>query len=388
MENLFADRISDVPKSFIREILKTTIDPSCISFAGGLPNRNYFPVQEIKESCIRVLDEAGEEALQYSTTDGYLPLREYICERYKKKGIIVSPEDILITNGSQQGLDLISKILLNEGDKVMIERPGYLGAIQSFSLYRADFLQINLENNGPVISDIEKSIKEKSKLFYSVPNFQNPSGTTWSSEKRKEIGNLIEGSETILIEDDPYGELRFSGSHEKSMRHYSANNTVLLGSFSKVFAPSFRLGWICAKQNLMERIIVAKQAADLHTNYFSQRVLYDYLTHNDLDNHIVKIKEAYGTQAQAMISSLEKHLSKEITFTRPEGGMFLWVTLPRDIDSMELFEKAMKMNVAFVPGIPFYAKNPESNTLRLNFSCSDEKTIEEGIKRLAQALKA
>ncbi len=387
METLFADRIADVPKSFIREILKTTIQPDLISFAGGLPNREFFPVGEIKESCIRVLDTAGEESLQYSTTEGYLPLREFICARYAGKGISVTPDEIVITNGSQQGLDLISKTLLNEGDGVMIERPGYLGAIQTFALYRASFIQVPLEEDGPVIDDVAAAVKKNPGLFYSVPNFQNPSGVTWSAEKRRQVGEIINGSRTVLVEDDPYGELRFSGSPEQSMRLYSPDNTILLGSFSKIFAPSFRLGWVCAKPAIMERIIVAKQAADLHTNYFSQRVLYDYLTNNDLNAHIAKIIKAYGSQRNAMVEAINRHLPSDIQFTRPDGGMFLWVTLPEGRNAMKLFDRALERKVAFVPGIPFYPSDPDTRTLRLNFSCSDERTIEEGMRRLSAAMK-
>lgn len=388
MENIFADRINDVPKSFIREILKVTVLPEVISFAGGLPNRDFFPVSEIKESCCRILDEAGKDALQYSTTEGYEPLRIFISKRYKEKGIKIHPDNILITNGSQQGLDLMAKSLLNEGENVIIERPGYLGAIQSLSIYKARFLTVALENDGPVLSDVESALEKSPKLFYAVPNFQNPSGITWSDDKRRSVGELLSGKKTILIEDDPYGELRFIGSPRDSMIKYAEDSTVLLGSFSKIFAPSFRLGWIAAPEEIFEKLLVAKQAADLHTNYFSQRVLYDYLCNNDIDRHIATILDVYRSQRQAMVDSIKEHFPGGVEFTEPEGGMFLWVKLPEHINSLELFEKAIKENVAFVPGTPFYPSNPDKFTMRLNFSCVDETAIREGIKRLAGVIKS
>lgn len=388
MENIFADRINDVPKSFIREILKVTVQPDVISFAGGLPNRDFFPVKEIKESCCRVLDESGKDALQYSTTEGYAPLREFISKRYEDKGIHISPDEIIITNGSQQGLDLMAKSVLNEGENVIIERPGYLGAIQSLSIYKANFQTVELENDGPCIADVKKALQTNPKLFYAVPNFQNPSGITWSDEKRREIAEALSSTKTVLIEDDPYGELRFIGKPQESMKKYLEKNTVLLGSFSKIFTPSFRLGWIAAPKSIYEKVLVAKQAADLHTNYFSQRVLYDYLCNNDIDKHIATILDVYRKQREAMVNAIKKYFPKEVEFTEPEGGMFLWVKLPRHINSLELFDIAIKDKVAFVPGDPFYPSNPDKFSMRLNFSCVDEATITKGIERLAGAIKS
>jgi len=388
MENIFADRINDVPKSFIREILKVTVQPDVISFAGGLPNRDFFPVKEIKESCCRVLDESGKDALQYSTTEGHAPLREFISKRYASKGIQISPDEIIITNGSQQGLDLMAKSVLNEGENVIIERPGYLGAIQSLSIFKANFQSVELENDGPCIADIKKAMQTNPKLFYAVPNFQNPSGITWSDEKRREIADVLSLSKTVLIEDDPYGDLRFIGKPQQSMKKYLEKNTVLLGSFSKIFTPSFRLGWIAAPKSIYEKVLVAKQAADLHTNYFSQRVLFDYLCNNDIDKHIATILSVYRNQREAMVNAIKKYFPEEVEFTEPEGGMFLWVKLPRHINSLELFDIAIKDKVAFVPGDPFYPSNPDKFTMRLNFSCVDEATITKGIERLAGAIKS
>lgn len=387
---MFADRISDVPKSFIREILKVAISPEIISFAGGLPNRDLFPVQQLKEASNRVFENSGPEALQYSTTEGHLQLREFISERYQTvQGLNIEPKNILITTGSQQGLDLLGKTFLNENDRVIIEKPGYLGAIQLFSIYKARFSTVTLENDGVNLEELKKaSSLRNTKLMYTVPNFQNPTGITYSDEKRQQIADILRGKPLMFIEDDPYGDLRYSGNKQSSFMHYLPEQTILLGSFSKTVVPSFRLGWIVAPDEIMEKLIIAKQASDLHTNYFTQKLLHEYLIHNDLDEHIEKIKEVYGRQCNAMIESIKKHFPSEITYTTPEGGMFLWVTLPEGISSMDLFQIAIKNDVAFVPGNPFYVVDDNKiTTLRLNFSCVDEKTIEKGIKRLGDCIK-
>ncbi|MCU0846252.1 MAG: PLP-dependent aminotransferase family protein [Spirochaetes bacterium] len=387
MENIFADRISDVPRSFIREILKVTATPEIISFAGGLPNRDYFPIDGIREACARIFDGDEKEILQYSTTEGYPLLRGFISDRYaKKKGLDVDPESIIITSGSQQGLDLIGKTLLNEGDSIIIEKPGYLGAIQAFSIYKARFHPVPVLDDGPDMDALGEILsKNRIKLYYAVPNFQNPAGISYSDEKRRAVAGLMERHNVLFVEDDPYGELRFLGEDLPSVRKYLPENTIMLGSFSKIVAPAFRLGWLSARSDIMEKIIVAKQASDLHTNYFSQRVVYRYLMDNDIDAHIAAIRKAYGSQRNAMVEGLGRRMPADFSFTLPEGGMFLWARLPEGRSSMELFDFAIGEKVAFVPGNPFYAFDPEPNTMRLNFTNSDEGTIDEGIKRLAKA---
>ena len=388
MPNLVANRIQDVPKSFIREILKVAADPEIISFAGGLPNPKFFPVQEIKKATAKVLEASGQEILQYSTTEGYLPLRKYISQRYQQQGIEVTAEEVLITNGSQQGLDLIARTFLNEGDKVIIEKPGYLGAIQAFSIYQPQFYPIELQEDGIDISSLKKVIaKNDIKMFYGVPNFQNPSGITYSKDKRKKIAEILKGNNVIFVEDDPYGDLRFSGNHLPSMKKYLDQNLALLGSFSKIVAPGFRLGWVCLPKDKLDKVLVAKQAADLHSNYFTQRVLYQYLLDNDLDQHLEGIKTAYKEQKNTMVAMIKKYFPDGIGFTNPTGGMFLWVTLPQEISSLELFELAIKEKVAFVPGDPFYIDEKGKNTFRLNYSNVDQANIKKGIKRLAGVLK-
>ena len=387
----FAMRTQGLKRSFIREILKVTEEPDVISFAGGLPNPTLFPVKEFSAAAARVLAAEGERVLQYSTTEGFPPLRELIAKRYReRKGLQVDASQILITNGSQQGLDLLGKIFIDPGDSVLLERPAYLGAIQAFALYEPEFRTVPLEEDGPDLDRMEEELgdgKKSPKLFYAVPNFQNPSGISYSREKRAAVARLLKGSGAVTVEDDPYGELRFIGEELPTLAGMLGERAVLLGSFSKIVAPGIRLGWICAPAQVMERLVTAKQGSDLHSNYFSQRVLYQYLSDNDLDAHIRRIRAAYGAQRDAMVKMLELHCPPEVSWTRPEGGMFLWLTLPGRLDAMELFDRAIKERVAFVPGAPFYVDGGGSTTLRLNFSNSDLARIETGIIRLSKAIK-
>jgi len=388
MEMQFAHRMSNTQKSFIREILKVTENPEVISFAGGLPSPLTFPVEEISRATARVLESDGKNVLQYSTTEGYLPLREYIAERYKKKkGISVSPDEILITTGSQQGLDLLAKVFIDKGVGVLIERPGYLGAIQAFSFFEPEFHTVQLLEDGVDTEHLETTFNDyEIKLFYIVPNFQNPSGISYSKATRRKTADILKKHSTILVEDDPYGELRFLGQDLPSMKSYLEDNVVLLGSFSKIVVPSMRIGWIHAKHEIMEKLIIAKQASDLHTSYFTQRVVFQYLADNDIDNHIQTIRQLYKQQRDCMVSAIDRYFPEEVKITKPEGGMFLWATLPEGMSSLDLFNLAAKENVAFVPGNPFYINVTAINTLRLNYTNSDKETIDEGIKRLAKVI--
>jgi 2-aminoadipate transaminase len=388
MNNIFSDRISDVPRSFISEILKAAVDSSVISFAGGLPNRNLFPVKELQTAANKVFESAGKEVLQYSNSEGYTGLRKYISERYAEKmGLSVPVENILVTNGSQQGLDLLGKTFLNEGDDVIIEEPGYLGAIQVFSIYKSVFNPVPVTEEGMDIDCLKKVISTKSpKLMYTVPNFQNPSGISYSEENRYAVVEVLRNTLTMLVED-PYGELRFKGVEKQSFKKLLPDNTILLGSFSKTIVPSFRMGWIVAPDHIMAKLVIAKQASDLHTNYFIQRVVCQYLADNDFDKHIRRIASVYNSQCSTMIKCIENYFPANVSHTHPEGGMFLWVTLPEEASSMELFDLALEDKVAFVPGSPFYINKQTTNTLRINFSCVDEHMIEIGIKRLGKSIK-
>jgi 2-aminoadipate transaminase len=390
MNITFANRVHGVPRSFIREILKIASNKDVISFAGGLPNAALFPVRDIAEATKRVLTESGPLSLQYSDSEGFLKLREQIAQRYKEKlGIEIPVEQILITTGSQQALDLLGKIFINEGDEVIMEEPGYLGAIQAFSVYQPKFLSVLLHNKGMDLDGLAGTLhNHKPKLMYVVPNFQNPSGISYTAENRKKVTDLLRGTDTLLIEDDPYGELRFKGDPQPSFKTYLPDQTIMLGTFSKIVVPSFRIGWIVAPTFIMDKLIVMKQAADLHTNFFSQMILQAYFEMFDNKAHIRKVSEAYGKQRDAMVNAIKKYFPENVKYTEPDGGMFLWVILPENLSSAELLEIAMKKNVVFVPGNQFYTnRTGDVNTLRLNFTCSNEETIDRGIKILGDTIK-
>lgn len=391
MNQLFSDRILHTKKSFIREILKVTQNKEIISFAGGLPNPISFPILALKEATNKVFDDQSLEAFQYSTTEGFLPLREYIAKRYREHhGLDVQAKHILITNGSQQGLDLIGKVLLNKGDHILLERPAYLGAIQALSLYEPLFHEVNLLDDGLCTTELANQLEEHPiKLIYTVPNFQNPTGLTYSLANRQAISRLLCDKDVFLIEDDPYGELRFKGENLPYIKAFGPHKGILLGSFSKIITPGMRLGWICTTNDeMMDKLIIAKQASDLHTNVFSQKVIYEYLVHNNLEEHISHIKALYKEQSTAMVEAIAEYFPKDIKVTVPEGGMFLWVTLPETMSSLALFDLAAKEHVAFVPGEPFYAGTAAGNTFRLNYTSSDKESIREGIKRLGAVIKA
>lgn len=379
-----ARRMSKAKKSFVREIFKFLGDPEMISFSGGFPNPASFPIEGIKAAAVKVLDQDGANVLQYSSSEGYLPLRQYIAGRYAKRfNLSVDPSEILIVNGSQQAFDLIAKVFLDPGDAVVIEHPAYLGALQSLSFYEPEFREVKLTETGLDLDELALALKDNPKLMYVVPNFQNPTGLTYSTENRKAVAELLKKTDTILIEDDPYGELRFKGQDHLPIKTYLDDQTILLGSFSKIVSPGMRMGWIVAKKDILEKLIIAKQASDLHSNYFSQRVIHQYLTDNDLDAHIASIKAMYKAQREQMITSIKHHFDPSITFTEPEGGMFLWVTLPQGVSAMKLFENAVVQKIVYVPGDPFYAIGDNLNTLRLNYTNSTPQEIEEGIRRLA-----
>ena len=388
-EKYFSERIKSTPSSFIREILKVTQKPEIISFAGGLPNPISFPQEELKISMNRIAEMYGAKIYQYSTTLGLDTLRQYIVDRYKKLwNMDISIENIIITTGSQQALDLIGKVFINEGDNVMVEKPSYLGLLQSFCVYQANFVTTKLNDDGLDIDDLKNTLKTYNpKLAYLIPNFQNPTGLTYTAENRKAVFDLIKDEDMLLIQDDPYGELRFEDTPR--IPYIGLNQTeknLYLGSFSKIVTPGMRLGYIIANKEIIRMLETAKQAADLHSNIFGQYLISDYLYNNDLDKHIEKIKKLYKTQALAMVNTMEEYFPKNVKFTRPKGGMFTWVTLEEGKDVMKLFDKAIAKNVAFVPGHPFYVNPKTVNTLRLNYTNANSETIKEGIKRLAEAL--
>lgn len=385
----FSEKILNTPSSFIRNILKVTESEDVISFAGGLPNPISFPVEALKASANKAISENGSRLFQYSGTQGYAPLREYIAAKYRRvHGLDVHADDVFITTGSQQALELIGKVLINKGDGIVIEEPGYLGAIQAFTLSEPTFYGVTLENDGLNLKELENALQQPNvKFVYTVPNFQNPTGLTYSKEKRQQIFEILSKYDVALIEDDPYGELRFQGEPLPYIGAGKLENSILLGSFSKTVTPGMRLGFIITKnKELMQHIETAKQATDLHTNIFSQYVIYDYLANNDYTEHVQKIIALYKNQADAMLNAMEEFFPAHVDYTRPDGGMFIWATMHNGTSSLDVFQKAMEQKVAFVPGDPFYTSKTGVNTMRLNYTNATPEVIREGIKRLGSIL--
>lgn len=390
MKELLSEGIRSTPASFVRGILKVAADPSIISFAGGLPNPISFPQDALSESMQRIVKDYGSKVFQYSLTAGLPELRRYIAQRYKAKhGLDITEDEIVITTGSQQALDLIAKVLLDRGDGVIVENPTYLAAIQAFSMSMPKFYPVDLTDEGMDVDGLRRALENDVKFVYAIPNFQNPTGLTYSAACRERVFAALDERDTVLIEDDPYGELMFGGTRLPYIGAGRLKNSILLGTFSKTCTPGMRTGYIvCKNAELMKHISVAKEASDLHTNIFSQYLIYDYLTHNDYDAHISRITELYRKQADAMISAMRKYFPTTVGYTEPRGGMFLWVTLPDGMSAMSLFPKALENKVAFVPGDPFYVDRKDANTMRLNFTNADCATIEEGIRRLGAILKS
>lgn len=389
MEKLLSEGIKSTPPSVVRDVLKAAADPSIISFAGGLPNPISFPQEALAESMQRIVKTYGSTVFQYSITMGLPELRQYIADRYNQKfGLHLSIDNILITTGSQQALDLIGKVLLDKGDGVIVENPTYLAAVQAFSLHQPVFYPVELTEEGLDIGQLEEALEHDVKFIYAIPDFQNPTGLTYTAGNRQRVYEALKGREVVLVEDDPYGELRFDGERLPYIGAGKLPYSVLLGTFSKTVTPGMRTGFIITENaELMRALSIAKEAGDLHTNIFSQYLIWDYLTHNDLEAHIAKIKALYQTQAQTMMDAMDKYFPAGVQYTRPHGGMFLWVTLPEGVNAQELFPKAMEKKIAFVPGAPFYTGRAKANTMRLNYTNADCETIEEGIRRLGELLK-
>ena len=397
-EYRYAHRVKSMKPSFIREILKLTQKPEVISFAGGLPAPKIFPVKEFQEAAYRVLEESSEQALQYGTTEGYLPLREMIAERSARYGLNVNSANISITSGSQQALDLIGRIFINRGDKVIVENPSYLGALQAWGSYGAEFIPVSMDKEGMITSELKKSLRMGAKFIYVLPNFQNPSGVTLSLQRRKELVALADQYGTPIIEDDPYGQIRFEGKHlppvaviDSEYREQKGNayngNVIYLSTFSKLLAPGIRIAWAIGAEKVMQRLVQAKQGADLHTSSFNQMAVHEINKNNFIDQHVDIIRATYKERRDAMLEAMDEFFPAEVDWTHPEGGMFLFATLPEGLDAMALFEKAVENNVAYVPGSVFHPMGGGENTMRLNFSFPDPETIREGIARLGKMLK-
>jgi 2-aminoadipate transaminase len=382
-----AKRMQNVRRSFVREILKATTNPEIISFAGGLPNPKFIPVREIADAVQHTLAEQGAAALQYCTSEGHPLLRQWIADQYNAVGVGASADQILITTGSQQGFDLLGKVMLDAGDRVIVEDPTYPAALQAWGMYEPRFCAVTTDGDGIDAHSLRVEVDAGAKIVYCMPNFQNPTGGSYSAERRSAVADAVRDSSTVLVEDDPYGLLRFSGKALPPIARDLPEQSVLLGTFSKTIAPGLRLGWICAPKQLMEKLVIAKQAVDLHSENLGQWVIHRLVTGGQFERHLQAIREVYGRQCRVMIEAIEKYLPGDVWTTRPEGGMFLWVTLPPDVLAMDLFERAIRKGVAFVPGRPFFANGGGEHSMRLNFSNSDEARIVEGIRRLAGAME-
>ena len=387
----FARRLENAEGSAIREILKLASNPEVISFAGGLPAPELFPVEEMKKVALAVLEEQGRAAMQYYATDGYPPLREAIAERMNRKlHTNVTADSILVTNGSQQCLDFMGRVFLDEGDKIIVESPSYLGALNAFKAYGPEFIEIPTDEDGMIMSELEKALAANPdvKFIYVIPDFQNPSGRTWPIERRKEFMEIINKYEIPVAEDNPYGELRFEGEIFPSLKSYDTKGLVLFfGTFSKIFAPGFRLGWVSAAPEILEKFNISKQAADLQASTISQMEMAKFIEMYDLDAHVEKIKEVYGKRRTVMLDAMDEYFPEGIKFTRTDGGLFTWVTLPEGIDAAQLMKDVvLPNNVAYVPGEPFYPNGGNANHFRMNYSCMPEDKIVEGVKRLGKAL--
>lgn len=379
----------DFQGDFTGMILSAAEKDDVISFAGGLPNPVSFPIQEFREAADRVLSENGAKALQYGDAMGYEPLREYLAERYRKQGIPVSSKEILITSGSQQALQLIGAAFLDDGSPILLEDPSYLAALQLFHYYAPSIHTVPLSEDGADRTEFARIIKEENpRFFYTVPNFQNPTGLTYSIQARMEIASILQGANTLLIEDNPYGDLRFSGNAPISFGSLLGTQCILLGSFSKTVSPGMRIGWlVCREKALLKRLLSYKQSCDIHSSLFCQMILYEYLSGHDLDTHITKITALYKQKAQWMISCMERFFPDKIHFTRPEGGMFLWVTLPDGMTAVDLADAALEKGVAIVAGDPFYEKRRKVSSFRLNYSNSSDAEIEQGIRILGDCIR-
>jgi len=385
----FAQRLMGMPSSFLDELFRVSADPSIISFAGGLPSTALIDTEGIARATNSILAEDAGAALQYTTTDGYLPLREYIAERYRTRlGIPAMAEEIQIVNGSQQCLDLFAKIFLNPGDHIGMERPGYLGAIEAFTLYEPFISPVAIDNDGLDLTTFEAVMNtEHLKFFYGIPNSQNPSGRTYSQDNRKAVAEIVQSTGTVFYEDDAFGELFFDNKPRLPIKKYLPDQTVISGSFSKIIAPGMRIGWMYAPEEILKQFNIAKQAADLHSNFFCQKILHRYLTTCDLDARLRSITAVYQNNCRLMCNLIDD-LLPDLTHTNPEGGIFLMVSLPTGISSRRVFEEGIKKKVAVLPGHPFYTDGGGDDTIRMNFSAASEDQIVEGINRLARVFSS
>ena len=386
-----AQRAQKMNPSVIREILKVTEQPGIISFAGGLPSPLTFPIDAMREASERVLKDDGKAALQYAASEGYAPLREWVAQDLLKQGMNVSPDQVLITTGSQQGLDLVAKILIDAGSRILVETPTYLGALQAFTPMEPVAVSVGSDEHGVNAEDLRAKVgsgADKARFVYLLPNFQNPTGRTMPEERRAAVAQVAIDTGLPIIEDNPYGDLWFDQAPAPSLSSRHPEGSVYLGSFSKILAPGLRLGYLVAPKALYPKLLQAKQAADLHTPSFNQRVVAEVLKDGFIDRHVPTIRALYKQQCEAMLAALDREMAGlGLSWNRPVGGMFLWVQLPKGMNAVALLDKAVKKGVAFVPGLAFYAQDPSESTLRLSFVTATVDQINTGMAALAQAIR-
>lgn len=387
----FSDPVNAIKHSDTGDILKLIAQPNMISFAGGLPAEETFPAEEIRKATEMVLQSDSGKALQYGPSIGYEPLRESIAKRMNR---IVktnfTKDNILITCGSQQGLDMLCRLFCNKGDTVIVEKPSYLGAITAFNLTQVNYVEIPGDGQGMIMSELRKALETHDvRLIYIVTDFQNPTGITWSAKRREELMELVNEFEIPIIEDNPYGELRYEGEYLPSLNTFDKKGLVCsLGTFSKTFAPGMRLGWIAANPLFIEKCDLLKQNMDLSTAPFTQRICATWLDNFDFDAHVQTIKDLYKSRRDAMLEAIDEFFPKEVSHTYPEGGLFIWCTLPEYLKSRDILKQCIEKQVAFVPGEAFFTTEGNTNFFRLNYSCNNEAVIRDGIQRIADVLKA
>ena len=392
-QQLYADRTAGMRASDIREILKVTARPDIISLAGGLPAPELFPVDEYRRAFEWVLEADGAQALQYGPSEGYLPLRRLLAERLSRFGMPCGPDDLLVTNGSQQALDLMGKLFLNPGDTVLVETPTYLGALQAFNQYQATYAIVPMDEDGMRVDEVERVLAQRSgrapiKFIYALPNFQNPTGRSMSLERRRRLVELASHYGVPIVEDDPYGELRYEGAALPTLKSLDTDGSVIyLGTFSKILAPGFRLGWMLAGPEVMEALMHGKQPSDLHTGMAQQMATYEVAKGGFVDQHVERIKDFYRERRDVMLRAIAEHFPADAHYTRPAGGLFVWAELPRDINTRELLLEAIEEKVAFVPGQGFHADGSGTNTMRLNFSNVPPEQLQTGVQRLGHAIQ-
>ncbi|MEX3896708.1 PLP-dependent aminotransferase family protein [Paraburkholderia sp. BR10954] len=387
-ERRIAQRARSLNSSAIREILKLTERPEMISFAGGVPSPASFPLAALRDASARATHASSADSFQYSATEGYAPLREWIARAHSTSQHPVTPSNVLITSGSQQAFDLIGKVLVDPQSAVLVERPTYLGALQSLSLYEPEFVSVQTDDHGIVSKALEYIEPERAALLYLQPNFQNPTGTRLPFQRRRKIAEIARRTGLMVVEDDPYAALAFDAGQLPSIHSMAPDNVIYLGSFSKALAPGLRVGYMIVPGVLQQKFVQVKQAADLHTSTLSQHIVYETVRDGFLESHIPRLASFYHQQCESMLSALDKHMPEGVRWNVPEGGMFVWLALPPDIDSAALLEDALAVNVAFVPGAPFFARDPLHHFLRLSFATVSPQQIDRGIERLAALINA